>query len=54
MKQFQHATNAQMDMFLTKINSAISKLHLQELSVISKVVLNNQTLNVKSVQKVST
>ena len=54
MKQFQHATNARMDTFSTKINSAISKLHSQESSVISKVVLNNQTLNVKSVQKVST
>lgn len=54
MRQFQHVTNAIMDIFSTKIKYAISKLHSQESSVILKVVSNNQTLNVKSVQKVST
>ena len=53
-KQSQHAANVQVDTFSTKINYAISNLHSLELSVISKVVLNNQILNAKSVHKVST
>ena len=53
-KQFQHAANAQVDTFSTKINYVISNLHSLESSVISKVALNNQTLNAKSVHKVST